>query len=41
MGNFAEARASFRRALDLAPGNKGIVGHMRACMDALKDVHSP
>ncbi|MGA2379878.1 MAG: tetratricopeptide repeat protein [Spirochaetia bacterium] len=41
MGNFAEARASFRRALDLAPGNKEIVGHMRACMDALKDVHSP
>ena len=41
IGNFTEARASFRRALDLAPGNKEIVGHMRACMDALKDVHSP
>jgi Tfp pilus assembly protein PilF len=41
MGNFTEARASFRRALDLAPGNREIVGHMRSCMDALKEVHTP
>ncbi len=41
VGNLAEARASFRRALDLAPGNKEIAGHMRACMDALKESHTP
>ncbi len=41
LGDFTEARTSFRRALDLAPGNKEIAGHMRLCMDALKDVHSP
>ena len=41
MGNLAEARASFRRALDLAPGNKEIAGHMRGCMDALKDARTP
>lgn len=40
-GNFLEARANFRRALDQAPGNKEIVSHMRLCMDALKDVHTP
>ena len=40
-GNLAEARASFRRALDLAPGNKEIAGHMRTCMDALKEAHTP
>jgi Flp pilus assembly protein TadD len=39
--NFAEARASFRRALDLSPGNKEIASHMRLCMDALKDVRTP
>jgi Flp pilus assembly protein TadD len=39
--NLLEARANFRRALDLAPGNKEIAGHMRMCMDALKDVKSP
>ncbi len=39
--NLLEARASFRRALDLAPGNKEIAAHMRMCMDALKDVKSP
>jgi tetratricopeptide (TPR) repeat protein len=40
-GNLHEARVHFRRALDQAPGNKEIVSHMRMCMDALKDVHSP
>jgi Flp pilus assembly protein TadD len=39
--NFPEARTSFRRALDLAPGNKEIASHMRLCMDALKDVRTP
>jgi len=39
--NLAEARTSFRRALDLAPGNKEIAAHMRLCMDALKDVRGP
>jgi Flp pilus assembly protein TadD len=39
--NFAEARVNFRRALDLAPGNKEIASHMRLCMDALKDVRAP
>jgi Flp pilus assembly protein TadD len=39
--NFAEARTSFRRALDLAPGNKEIAAHMRLCMEALKDVRAP
>jgi tetratricopeptide (TPR) repeat protein len=40
-GNFLEARAQFRKALDLAPGNKEIASHMRLCMDALKDISSP
>jgi tetratricopeptide (TPR) repeat protein len=40
-GNLLEARTTFRRALDQAPGNKEIAGHMRMCMDALKDVRSP
>jgi Flp pilus assembly protein TadD len=39
--NLTEARTSFRRALDLAPGNKEIAAHMRLCMDALKDVRAP
>jgi len=39
--NLAEARTNFRRALDLAPGNKEIASHMRMCMDALKDVRAP
>lgn len=36
MGDFAEARTTFRRALDLSPGNKEIAAHMRSAMDALK-----
>jgi len=36
LANFAEARTTFRRALDLAPGNREIAAHMRAAMDALK-----
>jgi tetratricopeptide (TPR) repeat protein len=40
-GNLHEARVHFRRALEQSPGNKEIVSHMRMCMDALKDVHSP
>ncbi|MGA2477863.1 MAG: tetratricopeptide repeat protein [Spirochaetia bacterium] len=40
-GNLLEARANFRRALDLAPGNKDIAAHVRLCMDALKDVKTP
>ena len=40
-GNYLEARANFRRALDLAPGNKEIVAHLRMCMDVLKDIKSP
>jgi tetratricopeptide (TPR) repeat protein len=40
-GNFVEARVQFRRALDLAPGNREIAAHMRAVMDALKDVSTP
>ncbi len=40
-GNYTEARTQFRRALDLAPGNREIAAHMRAAMDALKDVSTP
>lgn len=36
LGSFAEARTTFRRALDLAPGNKEIAAHLRSAMDALK-----
>jgi len=39
--NLVEARASFRKALDLAPGNKEIAGHMRLLMEALKEVRAP
>lgn len=39
--NYPEARAAFRRALDLAPGNKEIAAHMRMCLEAMKDVSSP
>jgi tetratricopeptide (TPR) repeat protein len=40
-GNLLEAKVNFRRALDLAPGNKEIAAHMRLALDALKDVSSP
>jgi tetratricopeptide (TPR) repeat protein len=40
-GNYQEARVNFRRALDLAPGNKEIAAHMRLSMGALKDAKSP
>ena len=40
-GGFDEARVLFRQALDLAPGNHDIAAHMRAVMEALKDVSSP
>jgi len=41
VGGYDEARVLFRRALDLAPGNKEIASHMRALMDVLKDVTRP
>ncbi len=41
VGNLDESRLLFRRALDLAPGNRDIAAHMRALMDALKDVSKP
>ena len=40
-GNYLEAKVHFRRALDLAPGNREIALHMRTCLDALKEVKSP
>jgi len=40
-GNLIDARANFRKALDLAPGNKEIVAHLRQVMDIMKDVHTP
>jgi tetratricopeptide (TPR) repeat protein len=39
--NFIEAKINFRRALDLAPGNKEIAAHMRTCLEALKEVSTP
>jgi tetratricopeptide (TPR) repeat protein len=39
--NYLEAKTTFRKALDLAPGNREIAAHMRSCLDALKDVSSP
>ena len=41
VGNLDESRILFRRALDLAPGNREIASHMRALMDALKDLSKP
>ncbi len=35
-GSLGEAKGYFRRALDLAPGNKEIASHMRQVMDAMK-----
>ena len=36
MGNAVEAKTCFRKALDMAPGNKEIAAHLRAVMDAGK-----
>jgi tetratricopeptide (TPR) repeat protein len=40
-GNLAEAKASLRRALDLAPGNREIAVHLREVLDALKKGIAP
>jgi len=40
-GNLSEAKASLRRALDLAPGNREIAVHLREVMDALKKGSAP
>lgn len=40
-GNQTDAKACFRRALDLAPGNKGIAAHMRALMEKMKGASAP
>jgi tetratricopeptide (TPR) repeat protein len=40
-GNHLEAKATLRKALDLAPGNKEIAAHMRQVLDALKQSSSP
>ena len=40
-GNLAEAKASLRRALDLAPGNREIAVHLREVLDALKRGSAP
>jgi tetratricopeptide (TPR) repeat protein len=40
-GNLTEAKASLRRALDLAPGNREIAVHLREVMDALKRGNAP
>lgn len=37
VGGYDEARVMFRRALDLAPGNRDIAAHMRALVEILKD----
>ncbi len=39
--NYVDARANLRRALDLSPGNREIASHLRAVMDALKEVSTP
>ncbi|HTP60282.1 MAG TPA: tetratricopeptide repeat protein [Spirochaetia bacterium] len=41
VGGYDEARVLFRRALDLAPGNKEIAAHMRILMDVMKDASRP
>jgi len=41
VGELDESRLLFRRALDLAPGNREIASHMRALMDALKGLSRP
>ena len=40
-GSQTDAKACFRRALDLAPGNKEIASHMRALMEKMKGASSP
>jgi Flp pilus assembly protein TadD len=40
-GALEEARSCFRKALDMAPGNREIASHMRALMEKLKTVSSP
>jgi tetratricopeptide (TPR) repeat protein len=40
-GTLDEAKTFFRKALDLAPGNKEIAAHMRALMDRMKTISSP
>jgi len=41
VGGYDEARVLLRRALDLAPGNREIAGHMRTLLDIMKDVSRP
>ncbi len=40
-GGLDEAKSCLRRALDLAPGNREIAGHMRAVMEKMKSAASP
>jgi len=40
-GNLIDAKACFRKALDLSAGNKEIASHMRQLMEASKKVSSP
>jgi Flp pilus assembly protein TadD len=40
-GALEEARACFRKALDMSPGNREIASHMRALMEKLKTISSP
>ena len=40
-GTLEEAKTFFRKALDLAPGNKEIAAHMRALLDRMKRISSP
>ena len=40
-GGLDEAKGCFRKALDLAPGNKEIAAHMRVLMEKLKTVSTP
>jgi Flp pilus assembly protein TadD len=40
-GGLDEARTCFRKALDLAPGNREIAAHMRVLVEKLKTVTTP